>query len=203
MKYILIPLAAFCLQACSKNMYETGTLTPHRAQVAQEQYYQKLDVSELHSLSTAQLADHAMRYGDGHVRLVGFVDPKTGGAVRARVTDFAAALRREGLRVQTEFLPMKDQSTLAVTYNYMVARGPRDCEPMAGYSHTDIGNNRNYKMGCTVETLIARQVANPRDLLGQSYDTIESDGRSAANIVNTYRSGAQNEPLGGFTASDE
>ena len=204
--HLLLALGfALTLPACSQSMYTAGTLTPTRAQVAEEQYYHKIHTSELAGLNRHALIDHHAEYGEGAAHIIGFYDPKAGNQkeVRAKVNCLSNSFRKAGADVYNELLPLSGQSNLAVSYNYVTAKGPRDCTTMAGYAHTDIGNNGDYRMGCTVETLIARQVSNPRDLLGQEHDDVLSDGRSAASIVNTYRQGAQNEPLGGFQASDE
>ena len=53
-----------------------------------------------------------------------------------------------------------------------------------------------------IETMIAKQVARPKDLLGQENTDTYTEGRSAANIVEGYRYGAKNEKLDGESASN-
>ena len=59
----------------------------------------------------------------------------------------------------------------------------------------------DYRLGCTIETQISRQVARPGDLEGR--DTMDNpDGRKTANTVEPYMTGAPNPALTGETASE-
>lgn len=62
-----------------------------------------------------------------------------------------------------------------------------------------------YRLGCTNDELLARQVAQAEDMEGRapgdSYDRT-SDGARAGAVVDVYRSGKPNEPLKGLSASD-
>jgi len=73
---------------------------------------------------------------------------------------------------------------------------------MTGIDNRDINVEEAYKLGCSTETLFARQIARPKDLKGQGTTDANTDGRRSANIVEGYRTGVQNESLGGERASE-
>jgi type IV pilus biogenesis protein CpaD/CtpE len=61
-------------------------------------------------------------------------------------------------------------------------------------------NDENYRFGCTLDTVVARQVR-PKDLAGRGGDDVMNDGRRNANIVERYRTGEPNKALEGESAS--
>jgi len=73
---------------------------------------------------------------------------------------------------------------------------------MSGIEDRDHRTDLEYKMGCSVETMIARQIARPGDLLGRAPNSVYKDGRRISNQIEGVRSGAMNEPLGGESASE-
>ena len=74
---------------------------------------------------------------------------------------------------------------------------------MEGVNGTEVVVDQEYKLGCTVDTIFARQIARPKDLNGQGGSGTPTEGRSATNIIDAQRSGALNEPLEGQTASED
>jgi len=74
---------------------------------------------------------------------------------------------------------------------------------MQGLDSLKDDNRQDYKIGCTVNTMIAKQVSRPGDLMGTVNSDLSTDGREAANIVAVKRTGAQNEPLQGEQASGD
>jgi type IV pilus biogenesis protein CpaD/CtpE len=79
------------------------------------------------------------------------------------------AFRKEGVRdVLTSILPVREQgaeSMVVVTYNGYQATAPANCGRMTGFDGPVLEHDPDYKLGCTVETVFARQIANPSDLL--------------------------------------
>lgn len=63
----------------------------------------------------------------------------------------------------------------------------------------------SYRLGCTNDELLGRQVAKAEDMEGRapgdSYQRT-ADGARQGAVVDTYRSGKPNEPLKGLTSSD-
>ncbi len=205
MKHFYMLICFFALQACSPDMYKAGTLTPHRAQIVEGHYHKKYDLLRSNNLNYTDIQNHYMEYGEGSVQLVGFHDHTNSSQalVKNSLSQLRHYLQSQGLDVESELLPLQGQNSLSVSYQTIEATGPKDCTTMAGYSHTDIGNNADYNIGCTVEALIARQVSNPRDLLGKDDMDETHHARSSVNIINAYSTGEQNQPLGGYQASSE
>jgi pilus biogenesis lipoprotein CpaD len=120
----------------------------------------------------------------------------------ARLSD---RLRSMGVdQINANILPVNeqgDEARLLVSYNAYTAHAPKGCTSMPGMSDRVIEDNENYKLGCGIETMIAKQVARPKDLLGQENTDTYTEGRSTSNIIEDYRYGAKNEPLDGESAS--
>ena len=74
---------------------------------------------------------------------------------------------------------------------------------MEGFEGQNITVAEEYKLGCTVDTVFARQIARPKDLKGRGISATTTEGRSASNIVDMERSGAPKEALEGETASED
>lgn len=202
MRFLTITIAALTLQACT--LHQKGTITPTRAQVQERTFHQKTPLAQVSPIYLEGLALHHDKYGDGPVNLTLIYDYQKGGAMQAsnKAADIASTLQIHGIRnTKIDILPVRGEEALIVTYAYYTAHGPKDCTTMPGYANTDISAQSDYRMGCTVETLIARQVARPKDLLGQENPNPTTDGRSAANLVNAVRAGTLNQPINGQQAS--
>lgn len=204
MRIFIAILAAISLQACSKSLYTEGTITQNRIQVQEHHHSEHMKLGEVSDSYLESLARHYDKYGDGPLRFSLLYNTKTGSAMKAsaRAAEISTQLRQNGVPlVQGDILPVQGECSVMISYEYYTAHGPKDCTMMAGYADRDIGGQRDYSLGCTVETLIAQQVARPKDLLGQESRDPITDGRTAANIVNASRTGALNKPLRGQTAS--
>lgn len=191
------------LNACSRT-YEEGTLTQNRMQVAQEHYAEEIVLDSAYPSRVDELAKHYSRHGDGVMEMSIAYNPKSSGqgAMRASqvAADLASHLRSHGVTtVKTDILPVKDLGTMKaiVSYDSYSARPPKDCTMMSGFEDRDHGDNMDYKMGCTVETVMARQIARPKDLLGREFENTYTDARGISNQVRSVRSGTKNAPLGG------
>jgi len=86
--------------------------------------------------------------------------------------------------------------TLMVTYDAVTANAPAGCRNMPGMDDglttEAVGD---YRFGCSVDTILAKQVYRPGDLAGNgASDPI--DGRRAANTVEYYRQVTSDEAEG-------
>lgn len=92
--------------------------------------------------------------------------------------------------VSSSVLPVgspPDYSVTTIRYVQYSAEGPKDCATMPGYENrADVGVvdiHQEYDYGCTIESLFAKQIANPSDLMGQDgFETLGS-GRRAENAI--------------------
>lgn len=202
MQKLTIIAAAFILQACT--LQEPGNLTAGRAQVKEHKFYQKTALENVDQVYLNGLSHHYNKHGDGPIDITTVYDPAISNARAAsnKSASIIASLNDNGIHnLRGDILPVSGQSALIVSYGYYTAHAPKDCTTMPGYDDTSISAETDYRLGCTVETLIARQIARPKDLLGQTSSDQTTEGRSAANLVNAVRAGTLNQPLGGQRAS--
>ena len=197
----------FCLPACS--LRTSGNFSENRVQLVDEKIVQEIPSADLTPAAVQALAEHYEKHGDGPFDLTLTYDPKskdiTAMSVSDRSAELVSALHKAGVSdVRAHILPIKDSegSTAIISYMGYNALAPKDCELMPGIEGRDINVNANYKLGCSVDTLFARQIARPKDLNGQETEAL-TDGRRAANQVDVYRAGEPNEALDGVTATGE
>ncbi|GJL85052.1 MAG: hypothetical protein DHS20C02_08270 [Micavibrio sp.] len=205
---IAILAASASLSAC--NLYEEGHITENRVQVIEERFVEEVSLEEATPGYISGLARHYEKHGDGTVDLSVTYDPHSRSNTAMNASQSAAGLvknlRKEGVRnVNADILPLQgygDESMVVVSYMSYRAEAPKDCGRLSGFEDTDISHDKDYRMGCTVETMFAKQISRPKDLLGVGRVDPTTDGRRAGNIGDLYRSGARNEPLEGETASE-
>ncbi len=200
--------AGFLLSSCS--LYQEGTLTENRVQVIEKKFVEEVSLKDATNHYVVGLAHHYDKHGDGPVDLSVTYDPKSRSNTAMNASQEAArlvrSLREEGVRnVNANILPVRgqgNQSIVIVSYMSYTAEAPRDCTNMPGFDDTDITHKEEYRIGCTVESMFAKQIARPKDLLGQGSAGSTTDARRAGNIGERYRIGTPNESLDGETASE-
>ena len=211
-RLLLVALMAPFLMACDSIIHEETKLSQNRIQVQKERVVEEIPVRLLDNNVVAGMATHYERHGDGPLELTVTYDPKSrsNGAMKANneAARIVKALRRNGVRnVQPGILPVNNpgaESVALITYTSYNALPPKGCDKkMAGFEDGWIEAEEDYRLGCTIDTVFARQIARPKDLKGQGQNDRTTDGRSATNIVDVYRSGAMNEALEAESASGE
>jgi type IV pilus biogenesis protein CpaD/CtpE len=68
---------------------------------------------------------------------------------------------------------------------------------------TDWKGVKKYGFGCTIESVMAKQIERPADLAGTAALPETSDGRRLSNSIDSYRDGVPNEKLEGINSTDE
>ncbi len=213
-KFSLLCGAVLALGACGQDKLHapSSLLQDKRLQIEEEMFSENVALSEVDDLYLKALSHHYMRHGGSILDVVVTYDPKSyrntammGGT---RAGDISDGLRKRGVRdIEVSILPIKgqgDEGRLIVSYMSHSAKGPKGCDQMMpGMNEDEFRDNVDYKMGCSIHSMIARQVSRPSDLLGRGRVDGVTDGRTAANIVELYRTGAPNEPLDGETASED
>lgn len=203
----LLPLV-LAVSACE--MYSESAVSDRRLQVREESFSEQIPVQRANSEYVAKVAHDYSQSGSGPIELTITYDPQSKSNTAMRANDEAVrlsqAFRKEGVKnVLTSILPVREQGTesmVVVAYNGYQATAPANCGRMTGFDGPVLEHDPDYKLGCTVETVFARQIANPSDLLGESKAPAYSEGRSAANLVDSQRAGTFNKPLKGEKASD-
>ncbi|HOO81443.1 MAG TPA: CpaD family pilus assembly lipoprotein [Alphaproteobacteria bacterium] len=197
---------AMVLSGC---LSEPTMLNQNRVQVQEETFTDTLPASELSGSAVQGLARHYDQHGGGPLELTVTYDPKSRSANAMHANDEAARivkeLRAAGVHsVDANILPVNGSGGMnaMVSYTAYNALAPKDCSTIPGFEDLDVKVDEDYRLGCTTETLFARQVARPKDLKGQGTVDPITDGRRMSNTVAVYRMGVPNEPLDGESASE-
>lgn len=201
---IVLMLAALgATSAC--RTYKEGTLTEKKIQVAEERFVREFAVDGQHYGVLQEISNHYGRYGGAGMHLTLIYNPASSDITAMRATQQAADisdwLRREGgvQLIRSDILPVRDAVGMkgVISYASYSAKGP-DCDSLlSGFEDRDHKTDLDYEMGCTVQTVIARQISRPKDLMGRDFENTHTDARGISNQVEGYRSGAQNEVMGG------
>ena len=208
-RYLLIAgamAAALMMGACSM---ETDTaLSSKRVRLEHGPAYESMPVSAMNDAAIAALAGEYRRKGQGTLELTVTYDPRSAGNTAMDATEHAARIARQlrynGVRdIETAILPVNmlgDQAQLLVQYHAITARAP-DCEPMGGFEGRETAPDENYEYGCTTQTILARQIARPKDLAGRA-GTDGSDGRRQTALTEGYMGGSPSPALQGYSSSE-
>ncbi len=202
--------ACFAVQGCITSEMNSPTIvSEHRVQVREEQYFQELDIAAANNVALANIAHRYARQGSGglviNVTYGGKYGTQSAMWANNQASRIAAALKRNGVHdVRRNILPIKGEpsSRLLVTYRSYDALAPQDCGVMPGFHGSVLEHDPDYKLGCSLESVYAMQIARPKDLAGQD-DMGYGDGRRAANVAEYYRTGAPSGELGGESASGD
>ncbi len=202
-------LVSLSLTACGE-MYAEPTVTDRRVQVREEKFSEQVSVSQVNGDYIAGVAQAYMQSGKGPVNVTVTYDPESGTNTAMRAGDQAVristAFRKEGVaNVVTGLLPVREQgleSVAVISYSSYQAAAPVNCTEMPGMGYAPLDHDPAYKIGCTVESVFARQIADPSDLLGEAKASPYSQGRPSSNVIQVYQTGAPNKPLKGTSSSD-
>lgn len=197
------------LAACS--MDAPTNITERHVQVREDIYDTSRPAAQVTEGVAAQIGESYGRFGEGPLSLTVTYDPHSQHFTARRASEEAARiaglLRNEGITdVRTEILPVMGQDAGAgpqalVRYRTYTALPPEGCRDIEDYPDNSAESLRSYKLGCSTESYLAKQVASPRDLLGRE-GTSPATGSRLTNIVNAYGSGEANPPLTGLSASE-
>ncbi len=188
----------------------------NRLEVHEDQFTDTLETSKIDDGMLHAIGVYYYRFGNGTLTGAVSYDPKSSKnnlarakAEAARITD---GLHRNGVKdVQITTTPAPgtgNVSTTVLTFPALTAHSPTGCGMMPGYDSpipapkTGDGMS-DYGYGCTVETLLSRQVSRPSDMLGKPGFDSNANGRRQADVVEMrgYYSEKSNPPLEGEAAS--
>lgn len=206
----VIGLAVLGLCGCEDIVHEPTNLSEKKVRVQEERVFEEIPVADMHENAIAALSDHYKRSGAGSLEVSVTYDPHSSSATAMTASSEAARIaglfRENGVSVSSaNIMPVKDQGGLMhalVSYSSYEALAPEDCEVMPGLKDTNIEPEEDYELGCSINTVFAKQIARPKDLTERSADAGNASGRRAVSILEGYSSGAPNEPLDGETASE-
>lgn len=206
---VLLSVAAVALSGCGAKAYKESLVTKERLSIDAKMFSEHMKASDVNAWAVQAIAEKYKRHGEGPLTVTATYVPTSRqytatDATRATL-NIKHMLRQHGVsNVATNILPVArgGGAEVLLRFDGLVASAPDGCGPMPGMNGavTEVGS---YRLGCGVESLIAMQVANPRDLMGRTAYDGHTDGRRQANIIDGYRSGEQQEPLEGMLASEE
>ena len=206
-KFGLVSLAAsgliLGLNACDLN--QTPYTTPNKIQIEEGKFYKEVSLASVDDSMISRVANKYNYDGAGTLELTITYPPTTSRASAQKQADeVVVALRRAGTRnVSLSIIPVADpRGALAIfSFTTYSAIAPDDCTRMPGSNGDETKLDRDYKIGCENKTMMARQVAKPRDLEGREVDMGDADGQRLGVVVNGYRDGKPNDALDEETAS--
>lgn len=216
--YILSGIALILLSGCTSMVESPTWVNEKRVEVQSDHFTDTFETSTLKDAGMVHaIANTFHRYGNGEMAIVVSYDPRssvnTEKQAAAALSTFNAGLSREGIsRTQSTLsaaVGTGDTSTTLISFPALSARPPEGCTMMPGYDRvsdeiqSDDGAKPNYRFGCSIESLMARQVARPSDLMGRQGFETKSDGARAEKVITSrgYYSDTSNSDLGGETAS--
>jgi type IV pilus biogenesis protein CpaD/CtpE len=219
MQKIILALSSVLLLSGCTSLVESDTWVNQagRAQVSEDQFTDAFDTAKLDAGMIHAIGNYYERFGNGTMNVVVSYDPKSNINTRSKaehaLSVLQSGLAQNGARdVKGALSAMNgsgDVSTTLVSFPALAASAPQGCGMMPGYKDPsqDIPNDTNikptYGYGCTIETLLAKQVARPSDLMGKQGFETNGDGRRAERVISTrgYYGDTSNKKLEGESVS--
>lgn len=195
---VLLPLTG-CDRAEMLNMRKPTEVTINRVELHKgmgEAFvaYDQIDFAWINDIAR----DYSYE-GVGSVQLdVSYKPDGKGDSIVAaqKASKIADQLRQKGISdINTRVVPLEyDDTYVRLSYARLEARPPEGCGELPGGDGA-VWDVQDYKLGCSIETRLARQIVRPKDLAGKASRGTGDDGRRQASIVDRYRSGEPVEDL--------
>lgn len=206
MKNYILYLTAFFFTACTQ--YTPTMMNTAPAELSHQTVMEQVPLNEVNEGMIATLANHYENNKNGPLDLTLTFDPKSKSFTAMQAVNHLKSVRtmlqEKGVRdITMQTMAVEGTSpTLIVNYDVLVAYQPADCTDMPGL--TDNTTTRfldEYKFGCGVESMLAKQIARPSDLQGNG--TLATRGAERdATVVDEYKAGIPRTPLEGIERED-
>jgi len=201
LKSLLVITACFTA-ACTQTTPSMMNTTP--LTVMEETMIDQVAYSDLTPATLDAIAAHYNKNGNSAVELTMTYDPsnKSFGKHSAgqALQKMKMGLDKRGVKmVNTDVMAVKDTNpTVIISYDVVTAQAPADCDETPGLYTNKTGRFvGDYKFGCGVETMFAKQIAHPADLLGNDGLGGENSARRATGVAEPYLAGVPRQPLEG------
>lgn len=191
----------------------------NRVEVRDEHFTDTFETSQIDDGTLHAIGVYYYRYGNGEMNVVVTYDPQsktnTQGKAAAALSYIEEGLAKAGVsRVHTTLSAARgsgDVSTTLISFPALTASAPEGCGMMPGYENptgeiqNEAGEDPKYRFGCSVESLLAKQVARPSDLLGKQGFETNSDGRRQERVISTrgYYGDKPNANLDGESSTEK
>lgn len=175
-------IALLALGGC--NLTPETWVNSDRVEVHDDQFTDTFELASLTDQKLRAIANVYERYGDGSMR-VGVVSSN-----RTAVSRIEKSLKQFGVRdlkIDRTNPERGAKDMVVVSFPALVAMKPESCGMMPGANGIttlpDSGQGEApYGFGCTIETMLARQVYKPKDLLGRDGFDTNADGARAEGV---------------------
>lgn len=219
-RMLALSFAAMTLLSGCDSMVDTPTwVNQARLEVHDDVFTDTFETAKLDQNMLRAIGNTYYRYGNGPMTLTMLYDPQsrsnTLSNAQRQGRKLATALKVHGVRdatVTTEAVPQLGHvPQTSITFPALTAKAPESCKTMMpGYGgDVQVPENGNdvppYLYGCSVESMIAKQVSRPGDLLGRPGHETYADGRRQENVVGTrgYYGNESFPKLEGEQSSDD
>ncbi len=206
LKLWILLLMVSGLNACTQNTPSMMNTSP--VQVSQTTLMEQIPLNNLNDQIIEALAHHYNQNGVSDLDLTMTYNPTSSSftAMNAvhELGHIKAALQKKNItNVMTQTLAVSNGSpSLIISYDVMQAAAPHDCTSMPGLERDDTTRFLgDYKFGCSIETMLSKQIARPSDLQGNA-GLGQRDGRRDAVILDPYSGGQPREALEGIERDD-
>lgn len=204
--------ALLLLGACDTivNNNPTAMAAPGGVETYKDEMALELETASLGAGILEQISRHYWAHGDTPLLMSVTYDPHSKTNTAMKATQESARLKtlfaKQGTaNVQADIMPVQDSGDVSktlISYDVLNVRGSSECEDVRiDRSFTDWEKTPEYKMGCSSENYLAKQIARPKDLQGNDVMDI-MDGRLQTNTVELTTNGQTKPPLKGESASD-
>lgn len=202
----VLVLAVFMVGACTQTT--PSMMNTNKIELAQETIVEQIPLADVNANLLAHLANQYRKHGNSAMDLVITYDPaaKDFTAMNAvhelgHIKQGLAANGVKNITAQT-LAVLQGTPSLMVTFDSVRAQAPSNCAPMPGLESNETGRFiGDYKFGCGVESMMAKQIARPRDLMGND-NMDRRDARREASVLEGYASGQPRTPLEGIERED-
>lgn len=192
----LAAISALSLGGCAKIDMPTK-MTEQRVVLESDNYSQTYKVAEVKAAQLDEISDHFRRYGNSQPEVIVSYDPYSKKNTARKATDhlhrITAELGKRGVgNIKGSILAADysgDAPEMIIGYSSVNAQPPQDCGMMPGADTMRAELDFDYKLGCSLQTMVSRQVARPADLAGRAPDSASGDARRAGAVVEPYRAG--------------
>lgn len=217
--HILFCMTSLALvTAC--DLSEPTWVNSSRVEVHEEGFKDSFDTANLDKGTLRAIGVNYYRYGNGPMDVTVSYDPQSKTNNKQKADKEARRIETElrgygvkNVKVTTASVTSAgDKSMALISFPALIAKPPQDCGYMPGYmnAQTEVpnygeGEPQGYRIGCTVETMIAKQIARPGDLMGRPGFETDADGRRAEAVIweRGYYGPKSNAPLDGQNASED
>lgn len=202
------------LAACAPEkpwMMEQSTLVQNPIRLVEGRHITKKPLSALEEGDMTEAARIYQKNGAGPMYVV--VAYKDHGklndsAVTAKMAEIMNGMSAHGIAAKdivASTVPLETDTPVAlIAFDTLEAAAPEGCDKTPGYDlHAEKDNLFDYKTGCGVKTMMAKQIAHPTDLEGVAGLGGTTDGEHSANVITEqYRPGAPRDYLPSYVISE-